>query len=258
MQVELTGQALIYHNYYHYPVIDGKLVRPIPYLTLPFRRESNNIVVSEGWVYSRRENNITGYEQHKATDWKRIDNKKGTKIYAPCDGYVFASYANHLVTRDLPNGTNEVVLKDEKQLGSGLGVFIQLYNPEFDRYLQIGHLDSISDEIPFSKPVSDGNNGWLPSNFNIPPDRLMKNKPIVIVFVRKDQFLGTMGTSGLTLGYKEYHEGDDFPDLSQSHHSWDNPHAHVIGSRKCMSICMKWEPKGPIISLRTPIRLIRT
>lgn len=227
---ELPSQAIEKHVQFHYPTLNGVRVEPVPYLTLPFRREdvSRTVQISEGWDYSADELGITGYENHKATDFA---TETGTPVVSPCNALAIASYHTHAVLRTLMDGSQEIVTYHGKPVGSGLGLFVQLYIPEQDRYLQLGHLDSISLNIPFSPPEDDGSNGWQPTNYNLPPQLITSSNPMIVP-VRRGDFLGTVGTSGLTLGYIEYDQKLNILDVSASQFSWDIPHLHVIESAR--------------------------
>ena len=223
---ELPSQAVEKHIYYHHPYVNERNVQPIPYLTLPFRRGDVDhlLEISEGWDYSEKETGITGYENHKAVDYA-VDT--GTKVVAPCDALAIASYHNHRVTRRLPGGIEEPVFYKGKPVGSGLGLFVQLYIPQLDRYVQLGHLNSISPAIHFSKPVPDGKKGWQPTNYNLPPHLISTDNPMIVP-VKRGEPIGTVGSSGLTLGYVEYMEEPEMLTLYPPSFSWDIPHLHMI------------------------------
>jgi hypothetical protein len=106
-----------------------------------------------------------------------------------------------------------------------LGYFIQIYNPTVDRYIQLGHLSEIASTIPFSPPQKDGND-WRPTNHTISVSDL-KNHPQVVK-VKRGDYLGRVGVSGLGWGYEEYDENKLQPQQLDEKDcpSFDEPHLH--------------------------------
>lgn len=209
---------------YHHPIVEGKKVPTVPYLSLPFKKtdftESKNTSydITEGWLYSQAEKSIHGFNHHVGIDFAVA---YGTPLVAPTDGYAMSSYH----TFWLKNNNNRIKTYQNKPLRFGLGNFIQIYIPEVNRFIQIGHLSDIDKNIPFSQPILHEDD-WLPTNHTLTIQELI-NDPKVVKIAR-GQLLGRVGFSGLGWGYTDYQAGCDRPLIldPEKYSSWDEPHVH--------------------------------
>ncbi len=208
------------HARHHYPVVEGKEVPAIPYLTLPFLASDvgGQYDITEGWRYSLGENAIHGLVDHNGVDFAL---PYGTPVVAPADGYAMSSYHTNWHRDD--NGT--VRTYQGIPLRFGLGNFVQMYIPSVNRFIQMAHLSDIDPAVPFSLPeASEGD--WVPTNHTLKiPD--LEASPHVVQ-VKKGQVLGRVGFSGLAWGYEDYEAGATRPVLidPRIHSSWDEPHIH--------------------------------
>lgn len=210
------------HNQFHYPVIEGKEVPATPYLTLPITSEvGKEWDITEGWFYSQEEQRIDGETQHSALD---IQAPYGTAIAAPADGYAMSSYYTYSFTDQSGNP----ILYEGKQIGFGFGNFIEMYVPEVNRFIVLGHMSEVDKTIPFSKPVLYQGNGWYPTNHNLLISEL-KNSPYYVK-VKQGQLLGRMGHSGLSWPYDPLYHGESEPPVFRNEKdvpSWDETHVHM-------------------------------
>ena len=114
-----------------------------PYLKLPLLE---NFEVTEGYIYSQNERKIHSEYFHKAIDYS---TNLGEPVYASASGYAIASYHRYTIQ----NWDKTIKLFEDKPLGNGLGLFVQIYHPEKictvkdGRITQYGHLSKISNAI---------------------------------------------------------------------------------------------------------------
>lgn len=217
---EAWATRLELYKTHHYPTVEGQIVIPIPYLTLPFRASDvhGDYDVTEGWKYSQAETDIHGFVEHNGVDFAL---PYGTPVVAPADGYALSSYHTFWILDD--NGNKRTY--QGKPIRFGLGYFVQMYIPSTNRYIQMAHLSDVDPAIPFSQPVQNGED-WVPQNHTLSvPD--LKNSPMVVQ-VRKGQVIGKVGFSGLAWGYDEYSSGAARPVAIDPNvqKSWDEPHIH--------------------------------
>lgn len=222
------------HRVVHHPIVEGQEVQPTPYLTLPFARatliesvksygdKSFNAKrlydVTEGSFYSRAETKIHGYKIHGGIDYHA---PYGTPLVAPCDGLAMASYHSFQLTdeQDKPR------MLDGKEIYFGLGYFVQIYHPETNRFVVLGHMSDVDPAIPFSLPVFDEGD-WNPTNHTLRIEELGSHP--AVVNVQRGQEVGKLGFSGLRHGYADYREGEIRPvqiDPTKLK-SYDEPHVH--------------------------------
>jgi hypothetical protein len=211
---------------YHHPKYPGEKSRlsPTSYLTLPFRKEdldhyqirSSQIgigskidyKISEGWWYSEDIRKFIPF-RHTAIDFAL---PYGFPVVAPCDGFAMSSYYAFPFTPD-----GQPITNTQGEISHfGMGYFIQIYNPDQNRFVQLGHLSDVAESIPFSLPVKkDGK--WIPTNnIQTPEEILSPNNPDVVL-VRTGDNIGFVGLSGLTYG-EDYQQGFERPmpiDLNQ-------------------------------------------
>ncbi len=214
------------HRENHRPQVNGRQVEPVPYLALPFRRadlgKEQPYTITEGWQYSMHERGIHGLELHGGVDYA-VDY--GTPVVAPCDGVAIASY--HGIY--LPNRSGALRKFQDKEVGLGLGLFVQIWTPD-NRIVQLAHLSSIDDKIPFSLPEQDEHDPfvWTPQNHTL--NRLERVTHQLVVPVRKGEPIGAVGTSGLRWGkYQELVIDNGRPRIIEKaigEWSWDEPHLH--------------------------------
>jgi hypothetical protein len=210
-------------NTHHYPSIDGETVKAVPYLTLPFRSTDPGVPsydITEGWFYSQEELDIHNADRvHHGIDFAVPYN---TPVVAPADGYAIASYYAYKVKN--PDGSYR--LHQGKYIWMGLGYFVRLYVPKVNRFVTMGHLSELSDEVIFSPPEWAANiEMWIPANQNLSVDQ-WKNSPDA-VFVTRGTELGKVGYSGLGWGFDDY-DGSGKPVIIDhtKNVSWDEPHVH--------------------------------
>lgn len=223
----------------HYPIIEGKEVPADPYLTLPFREADleGQYDITEGWRYSQEEHAIHGFVNHYAID---IAVPFGTQVVAPADGYAMSTYQTFWIKND--DGTTRTY--QGKPLRFGLGNFVQLYVPSVNRFVQLGHLSDVDPAIPFSLPIADGED-WTPTNHTLKIIEL-QNHPMVVK-VKKGQFLGKVGYSGLAFGYEDYEAGATRPVQidPKTQKSWDEPHVHLEDFYRDQSTGLKIANRDP-------------
>lgn len=200
---------------YHHPKYPGEesSITATPYLTLPFRQEDLNhsqirpsqlgisqkinYEVSEGWWYLRKLP-----FKHTAIDWVL---PYGFQVAAPCSGFAMSSYYAYPFAS---NRQKKVNSKGEKS-HFGMGYFVQIYEPNQNRFVQMGHFSDIAETIPFSPPIKkDGK--WIPTNHTQTPEEIMSPNNPNVVFVRTGDTIGFVGFSGLTYG-EDYKQGYDRP-----------------------------------------------
>lgn len=207
------------HKIFHSPIINGESVKPIPYLTLPFRKsEVKSYNITEGWVYSRNEKAVHGFKVHGGVDYHVA---YGTPVVAPCDGLAISSYHSF----PLLNEDESPKTLEGKKLYFGLGYFVQIYNPEVNRFIQLGHLSDISNNIPFSLPVFSEDT-WTPTNHILKISELKNNS--MVAKLHRGDLVGYVGYSGLRWGYDDYVEGSKRPVVLdfKKYKSFDESHVH--------------------------------
>ncbi|MBI2338440.1 hypothetical protein HYU95_04625 [Candidatus Daviesbacteria bacterium] len=193
------------------------------YLTLPFRKSDVNgqYQITEAWFY-KEEKDIHDFTNHFAIDFHV---PYGTPLLSPADSFVMSSY--HATWVRNPDGT--IRLWQGKEVGFGLGYFIQAYVPKpVNRFLQLAHLSEVDSSVPFSPPTYDSeHDSWNPTNHTLTIEELTKH-PMVVAVKRGDP-LGRIGFSGLRWGrYQEYIAGESRPVPIDPNiqRSWDEPHGH--------------------------------
>lgn len=210
------------HAENHYPKIEGKEIRAIPYLTLPSQSQDvKSYEITEGWEYSKKESEIHGFKTHNGVD---LAVPYGTLVVAPADGYALSSYHTFWV-KDKEGRTR---IYEGKTICFVLGYFVQMYIPKVNRFIQLAHLSEIDSGIPFSKPVYNRpTDGWNPVNHTLRINEL-KDHPAV-AFVKKGTHLGKVGFSGLSWGYEDYNPETGKPIVPDpgKFKSWDESHVHL-------------------------------
>lgn len=209
----------------HYPIVDGQKVEPKPYLRLPFKEAdiAKRYDVSEGWLYSAAERAIHGVSNHLAVD---LAVDYGTLVYAPCDGLVMSSYHAVWVTEN-----SQRRLYRGKSLQLSLGYFVQIYNSDVRRFIQLAHLSDIDPAIHFSEPIyNPDQDRYDPTNHTLTIEQLI-NHPMVVA-VKSGDRIGRVGRSGLAWGEyqtKEYEAGLKRPRVLGPDEiiSWDESHIHL-------------------------------
>lgn len=221
MFIEMILPRLTRIKYHHprYPS-EREPIQPTPYLTYPFRKADLARVairarqpditrkidyeISEGWWYSREVKVFFPSRpiRHAAVDFAL---PYGFPVAAPCDGFALASYYSYPILDSHGNPR----IRDGKMLNFGLGYFVQIYNQKHKRFVQLGHLSDVGEQIPFSIPVKkDGR--WQPRNHIQTPEEIMSEGNQNVIFVKTGDTIGFVGYSGLT--YEEdYKEGYDRP-----------------------------------------------
>ncbi len=185
-----------------------------PYLTLPFRQRSYR--VTEGWFYSKYEYEIHLLWGHAAIDFEL---PRGADVLAAASGWAMSSYHRSNYTGE----DGRPVKYKGKEIGIGLGYFVQMYHPETGRYTLYGHLGSVDSKIPYSpaRRLKDGR--ISPANIGRRPEEMSKH--FRFVWVERGDKVGEVGDSGVNWGY------DDFPDRPDpsKYPSWDrDTHLHFV------------------------------
>ena len=224
------------HDALHHLGLDGH-IDAIPYLTLPLRKQElldtirynrdphfnkrRLYDITEGTIYSQAEQRIHGKRIHAAIDYHV---PYGTPVAAPACGYAVASYQSAWLRE--PDGSIRTL--EGRPIAFGLGYYIQIYVPEVDRYIQLGHLSDLSDVVHFSKPVLEDRD-WIPTHYATPLDELTSGKLDFVSYVNHGDILGQVGYSGLRWGYDDYTLGAEQPVVidPEVHVSYDEPHVHV-------------------------------
>lgn len=196
------------------------------YLYLPFKeselvRSPENYAIydiTEGWTYSDFEHSVHGFRTHSGVD---LAVDYGTRVYAPCDGFAMSSYA----TRWLYNADGKIRTYQGKPMRFGLGYFVQIYNPDENRYVILGHLSDTPKNMPFSMPAQEKND-WVPTNQTV-PIKQMSSHPFMTK-VKRGDLIGYVGYSGIGWGYEDYFEGSKRPNAidPEKQKNWDEPHVH--------------------------------
>lgn len=205
-----------------------------PFLVLPFKKQLYK--VTEGWRYSEHEKAIHGFTGHAGIDFEL---PRGTEIFAAADGWTISSYFNFIILKD-----GKPLLYQEKEIGLGLGNFVQIYHHESGLYTAYGHLETIDKVIPFHKPRKVGTHFW-PIGHKINPNKLVDYSKAV--FIKRGQSIGRVGDSGLTLGYYDYPTRPD----PEQYPSWDEVHLHFevfsrIGGKKIKKYLDPYGIKGGV------------
>lgn len=231
----ISPQALnTRHQAFHYPHPEDltEEVKPIPYLTLPFKK-GVLYDIYQGWMYSQKELDIHNSNPiHAGVD---INVPFGTQVVSPVDGFAMSSYQTQWV-REGENYKNAAKEEDRKpirkyqgkEIRLGIGYFVNIYVPAVNRFLELAHLSDIDPLIPFSPPTYNPEaDSWDPENYKISIED-MSQSPYWVA-VKKGDILGKVGYSGLTWGYDEYIEGAKRPIVLDPNKfkSWDIPHVHL-------------------------------
>ena len=219
-QQRLLGE--ITHFLRHRPKYPGKEygIEPVPYLRLPFTKEGfENYHISEGWYYSTRVRKVVPFG-HGGIDFAL---PYGHPVAAPCDGYAMASYHSY----PLLDRSGKVKIKNGISQRFGIGYFVQIYNPEQDRFVQLGHLSNIADIIPFSVPSKNGT-AWQATGHMLTREEMMRTDNPMLTFVKTGEMIGFVGYSGLTSD-EDYQEGYKRPYVIDPRiiHTWNIPHIHM-------------------------------
>lgn len=192
-----------------------------PFLCLPFKEQVHKI--TEGWHYSEQEKSIHGLSGHGGIDFAF---PRGTKVLAAADGWAIASY----FWKPVKNKDGSSRLYEGKEVGMGLGYFVQIYHPEVHLYTSYGHLERVVEKIRFHRPIKVKDVLW-PIGNKIDPENFSRYR--FAKFVRAGDLIGYVGDSGLTWGYLDYPQRPN----THKYPSWDKTHLHFevftrIGSRK--------------------------
>ena len=232
------------HQAFHYPHPEDLIeeVKPIPYLTLPFKKDDlvknplnkNRLYdIYQGWIYSQKELDIHNSNPiHAGVD---IHVPYGTQVISPVDGFAMSSYETQWVREggDYKESAEEedkkpIRIYQGKEIRLGLGYFVYIYVPVVNRFLELAHLSNIDPSIPFSPPTYNPKaDSWDPENYKTSIEDMSKSPHWVVV--KKRDPLGRVGYSGLTWGYDEYVEGAKRPIVldQRKFKSWDIPHIHL-------------------------------
>lgn len=182
---------------------------PKPFLYLPFAGKFGKPNISEGWIYSKEEQNIHHREIHFGVDFKL---ERNTPILAPTHGYAVSSY--HLAYLD--------TTYQEKKVGFGLGLFVEIWDPVAGVFVVLAHLENIELGIYYLEPereYSSGYDTWNPLHIYGSLDEKLK----FATKVSRGAVIGYSGNSGLSWGFQE---GPRVRPNDSTLKSWDEPHLH--------------------------------
>ena len=149
-----------------------------PYLALPFAKR--DFQITEGWFYSKEENEIHGLWGHAGIDFGL---PLGTEALAAAAGWAMAGY--HI--RDL--GRQYL----GKPMKMGLGNFVSIYHPEAIRYTVYGHLGRVADKLKLTSL----------DNLKVTPEEMSRQGDFV--WVERGEAVGTVGDSGFEPKWDEPH-----------------------------------------------------
>lgn len=179
------------------------------------------IKITEGWLYSFDEFKVHDLEIHAGVDFAA---PYGTPLYSPVDGFAMSSYS----TLPALDKDRKVITFEGKEVKYGLGLYIRIYVPQTNRFIDLAHFSEIDEAIPFSDPEYDEETKrWNSNNEKVLISEIPSHPQWVKI--SRGQFLGKVGTSGLGWGY------DDFEETPQRKItfdpkvkvSWDEPHLHL-------------------------------
>lgn len=199
-------------------------VLPQGFLGLPFKK-GTACKVQQGWIFLAKEQAIYRKREHYALDFEA---PRGTPVLAAADGLALASYQAE------PNG-----IYQGKEVGFGLGLFVQIWDPEHRVFTMYGHLSGTARDIPYYEPEVHGQY-YEPTVVRRAGDQIqfLQTKK-----VRKGEVIGYVGDSGCYWGYQEkpgYRpDPRKFPSL-------DGPNLHfMVFDRNAQGEMCKWfDPYG--------------
>ncbi len=214
----LGGQHLAATQYLHLPLNQEELVRPIRASQSQIRTPVE-WYISEGWLYSERVQEYGFFFHHGGVDFAL---PYGHRVAAPMDGYAISSYEAH----PLLDRNGRIQRKNGINLRFGLGYFVQIYNPEQNRFIQLGHLSNVADAIPFNKPILK-HGVWKAVGHVLTPEEMIRPGNTNVVKVKTGDLIGFVGYSGLA--HEEDYFGHDRPDVLNPKEvpTWSIPHIHM-------------------------------
>ena len=235
-RVEAT-RAILTRRRRHFPKYheNEKAIEPTPYLFMPFRKEDTarvqlrssqpgiakaiDYIISDGWVYSKKTKKLI-HTGHGAVDFAL---PYGFPITAPCSGYAMSSYYSYPKL----DRKREPILRNGRLVSIGVGYFVQIYNQEHDRFVQLAHLSDVAEKIPFSVPSKNGAR-WEPNNHTLPKRSMISGNNPAFVKVEVGEAIGFLGYSGLTFE-PDYKEGYERPLVidPNSNGTYSIPHLHM-------------------------------
>jgi hypothetical protein len=233
---------------HHHPTYPGQEtpLPATPYLYMPIRKaeldycpvESKDsymgqkieYYLSDGWIYMNETKNLlrkyvpTG---HAAVDWEL---PYGFPVCAPCPGLAMASYYSY----PLRDRQGNIAIEDGIRQRFGIGYFVQIYNLEQKRIIQLGHLSNIADNIPFSIPKREGP-AWRPTGHIFTHEEATGGMANV-TWVNTGDLIGFVGTSGMN-DEDDYEVGYDRPKIVPEKEALTKakPHIHMDESRRDMT-----------------------
>lgn len=228
---------LSWHESLHAPVVHGKKIEAIPYLTLPFHQSDvkNGYNIYQGFIYSADELKIhKGNPVHGGVDFEL---PYGTSVVAPADGYAMSSYLSVWLKDE---ETKQNKLYQGKPIRMGFGYFVRMYIPQTDRFLDLAHLSDVDSKIPFSPPEKK-EDGWYPTNYDM--ELSLWTSSDKAIFIKRGTVIGKVGYSGLGWGEEEeWKDGAIRPVITDQNvfKSWDKAHIHF----EEFSIDFKKKAKG--------------
>lgn len=214
------------HALFHRPDIEGVVPDPIPYLAAPLDSHTP-LKITEGWGYGLFERSVHRAKVHAGLD---LELPYGTNIYAPCEGFAMSTYQYAPLT----NGDGNLILYEGKDISLTLGLFVQIYNPRANRFVQLAHLSRVM--VPFSEPAVgyDQKNGIVtlsPRNHTVKIADMPAHPKFS--WVETGQKIGESGVSGLYWGYLQGYRDflDNLPGPTvtadpNKQRSWDEWHLH--------------------------------
>lgn len=230
----LVAEAFRFRH--HHPKYPGEItpLEPQAFLNLPFTKQSLTrgqvrpgvyepieYDISAGWFYSKEIREVFKRTfGHSGIDYVL---PYGHEVVAPFDGYAMSSYDSY----PFEDSVGRIRTYKGINLHIGVGYFVQLYNPEQNRFVQLGHLSNTMEKIPFSMPVRRGSR-WTATSHTLTPEEIMAPGNTRVVFVKRGEPVGFVGYSGLT-HEEDYIVGYERPYVIDPKHmpTWSFPHIHM-------------------------------
>lgn len=226
---------------------------PAPFLG-PLFEEKVEPIISTGFNYHQAEIDLHGVTFHSAIDF---DLPRGTKIFAPADGYYLSTYGEVLL-KDAEGNPRQLTLSDAKKgnprnihLSAPKGGDKNIYFGSFvvqgwhtkGRYTQFAHVDWVSPKIPYHPPIvlKDDNGEPMGNLIHSPALRSTVNKyrdPSLAVFIKKGELIAEVGMTGCGWGQpcysfldNELNQRPDFRGVDYTYYTSPHLHFMVFGNR---------------------------
>lgn len=169
-------------------------------------------------MYSTIEKEFHGHEIHGGVDFEL---PFGTPLLAATDGWAIASYGFSWVYEKQDDKTEQLRLVRGDKVSGSIGLFVQLYNPELNIYVQYGHLSTVGNDIPYKEPqFIPEREEYIPQGYRVMPE--VYTQPGYAKWVKAGDIVGYVGVSGIALG-----KADSPDQVENKREIWDDTHAHI-------------------------------